>query len=250
MTKQEQSFLMAKRLKDLRTKKGLSCKELKDALFNEYGINISRDSLMSYEIQTEHHSKIKDGKYPNLNMGVEYLNAFAQFYAVSTDFLLGLSDVPTNDPQAAAAAGYTGLTVEAIKTLAFHKKFGGYFLEILSGLLTPDIFPRCPMSGIINAVKKYDMAMSDTETRLKERIDKDLERLKDGLGIDEVLEDFEIDKRRADVELLSCVIDINKFAESCASGKISEIDRMISDLQEWRKSRKPNGIATWEVKDG
>ncbi len=117
MTKQEQSFLMAKRLKGLRNEKGLSCAELSAALLDKYGIKISRDSLMSYEIQTEHHSKIKDGKYPNLNMGVEYLNAFAQFYGVSTDFLLGLSDKPTIDPKAAEVAEYTGLSLAAIAEL-------------------------------------------------------------------------------------------------------------------------------------
>ena len=117
MTKQEQSFEMARRLKDLREERNLSHDKLKAALLEQFGITISRDSLMSYEIQTEPHSKIKNGKYPNLNMGVEYLNALAQFYGVSTDYLLGLSDKPTIDPQAAGAAEYTGLSLEAIKKL-------------------------------------------------------------------------------------------------------------------------------------
>lgn len=119
MTKQEQSFLMAKRLKDLREKKGLSCAGLRNALYEQYGITISRDSLMSYEIQTEPHSKIKDGKYPNLNMGVEYLNAFAKFYGVSTDFLLGLIDPDnsTADEKLRMISEYTGLSNEAIQEL-------------------------------------------------------------------------------------------------------------------------------------
>ena len=117
MTKQEQSFLMAKRLKGLREEKGLSHVGLKNALYEQYGIQISRDSLMSYEIQSEYHSKIKGGKYPNLNMGVEYLNAFAKFYGVSSDYLLGLSDKPTLDPYAAGASEYTGLSLEAVQAL-------------------------------------------------------------------------------------------------------------------------------------
>lgn len=118
MTKQEQSFLMASRLKSLRERNNLSCKELKDALFEQYGISISRDSLMSYEIQTEHHSKIKDGKYPNLNMGVEYLNAFAQFYGVSADYLLGFTDIPNTDTTIQAVHKITGLSVGALCKLA------------------------------------------------------------------------------------------------------------------------------------
>lgn len=118
MTKQEQSFLMASRLKNLRERNNLSCKELKDALFEQYGISISRDSLMSYEIQTEHHSKIKDGKYPNLNMGVEYLNAFAQFYGVSADYLLGFTDIPNTDINVQSVYKLTGLSVGASCKLA------------------------------------------------------------------------------------------------------------------------------------
>ena len=117
MTKQEQSFEMARRLKDLREERNLSHDKLKAALSEQFGITISRDSLMSYEIQTEPHSKIKNGKYPNLNMGVEYLNTFAQFYGVSTDYILGLSKHPTLDAQAAGAAEYTGLSLGAIETL-------------------------------------------------------------------------------------------------------------------------------------
>lgn len=117
MTKQEQSFKMARRLKDLREERNLSHDKLKAALLEQFGITISRDSLMSYEIQTEPHSKIKNGKYPNLNMGVEYLNAFAQFYGVSSDYLLGLSNHPTLDAQEAGAAEYTGLPIEAIRAL-------------------------------------------------------------------------------------------------------------------------------------
>lgn len=141
MTKQEQSFLMAKRLKDLREKKGLSCAKLKDVLYEQYGITISRDSLMSYEIQTEHHSKIKDGKYPNLNMGVEYLNAFAQFYGVSADYLLGLSDIPTLDPHAAGASEYTGLSLEAVQALTEFKRMS-VLKETLSYFVSSERFKQ------------------------------------------------------------------------------------------------------------
>lgn len=136
MTKQEQSFLMASRLKSLREQHKLSCKELKDELFKQFGISISRDSLMSYEIQTEHHSKIKDGKYPNLNMGVEYLNALAQFYWVSADYLLGFTDIPNTDTNVQSVHKLTGLSVSALCKLAEmnidHRKA---FCDIISLLI-------------------------------------------------------------------------------------------------------------------
>ena len=84
-TEKQWSFVMAERLKQLREAKGLSHERLSSALSAQYGISISSDSLMNYEVTGEFHSK----KYKNLGMRVEYLRYFSDFYNVSTDYLLG-----------------------------------------------------------------------------------------------------------------------------------------------------------------
>ena len=51
------SFIMAERLRELRESHGLSHAKLSSALENQYGINISTDSLMNYEVSNEFHTK-------------------------------------------------------------------------------------------------------------------------------------------------------------------------------------------------
>ena len=113
MDKKDFSFSMAARLKQLREERGLSHQKLSDTLDEMLGISISKDSLMKYEVATEHHST----PFKNLGMRVEYLTALASFYNVSTDYILGLTDIrsPSIDTQAIIAQ--TGLTEENVKTL-------------------------------------------------------------------------------------------------------------------------------------
>lgn len=135
------SFVMAKRLKDLRKSKKLShaslCKELKD----KYGISISRDILMQYEVETEHHSK----KFANNGMRVETLRYIADYYNVSTDYLLGISDTPTSDPNIKATEKLTGLNHESINVLknwnnSNHKQSRKEYNLIMNEMITSSYF--------------------------------------------------------------------------------------------------------------
>ena len=93
MNERERSAKMGERLKILRENtfqdgKKLSHVTLRDKLKELYGIEISRDSLMNYEVSDITHSKFGT----NLKMRVEYLYCLADFYGVSTDYLLGISN--------------------------------------------------------------------------------------------------------------------------------------------------------------
>lgn len=105
------SFVMADRLRSLRESKKLSHEKLSKSIFEKYGIKISSDSLMNYEVSREEHSK----KYKNLGMRVEYLYCLADFYGVSTDWILGISDVQSPDAELQAVVEYTGIPEDAIK---------------------------------------------------------------------------------------------------------------------------------------
>lgn len=102
------SLIMAQRLKDLRTERGLSHESLRKALMEKYEIDISVDSLKNYEVSKVPHAKA----YKNEGMRVEYLRCLADFYGVSSDYLIGLSDAKTSDPRATSAMEYTGLSEE------------------------------------------------------------------------------------------------------------------------------------------
>ena len=120
MTREEQSVKMGKRLKALREEtplngKKMSHEKLKEKLKEIYGVEISRDSLMNYEVSDVNHSKFGT----NLKMNVEYLNCLSSFYGVSTDYLLGRSDAKTANEDIQVACKTTGLSSDAIESLRF-----------------------------------------------------------------------------------------------------------------------------------
>ncbi|MCI7727893.1 MAG: hypothetical protein MSH58_12305 [Clostridiales bacterium] len=115
----DSSFIMAKRLKELREEKKLSHISLSKALKEQYGIDISRDSLMCYEVSDPHHTKA----YKNEGMRVEYLRCFSEFYDVSSDYLLGLTDDRNKKPSAVDDLGLSELAVKEITTLGHAKGF-------------------------------------------------------------------------------------------------------------------------------
>lgn len=115
MNQKERSFEMARRLKELRNSKKLSHDKLRDELQNKFGIKISRASLLNYEIDNEFHSKA--GDFSNLKMNAEFLNCLADFYGVSTDYLLCRTNVQTSDANMRTVSEYTGLPVETLNTI-------------------------------------------------------------------------------------------------------------------------------------
>lgn len=109
----DQSFKIAETLNQLRTEKGLSFDKLSEALKAKYNIKISSDSLANYEISYNHQTKA--GK--NMGMRVEYLICLADYYGVSTDFILGKSKIRSSNPNLHAAVEYTGLDESAVAFL-------------------------------------------------------------------------------------------------------------------------------------
>ena len=79
--------LTKERLEDLRKEKKLSFEQLSKQLA-ERGINISHTNLKNYEINDPLHPLYGRTR----SMSIEYLVAFADFYDVSVEYLLGLSD--------------------------------------------------------------------------------------------------------------------------------------------------------------
>lgn len=113
MDSKELSRRMGRRLKEEREKLGLSHIALSDAIFERYNVRIAKDSLINYEVSDEHHTKA----YKNNGMRVEYLRYLADFYEVSADWLLGLSDVRSIDAGTKFICEYLGLSENAIYSL-------------------------------------------------------------------------------------------------------------------------------------
>ena len=79
---------IAERIKKLRRSNGLSHEKLSNALRDQYGISISTDSLQNYEVIDKHHCRY--GKLKG--MKIEYLICFADYFGVSPEYILGLTD--------------------------------------------------------------------------------------------------------------------------------------------------------------
>lgn len=115
MDKQDISFAMGKRLKELREERGLSHDKLIKQLNERYGISVSRDSVMAYEISDK--SRSKASKFPNMGMRAETLYCLADFYRVSLDYLLSNTDVKSSDTNLKSVCEYTGLSEQSVKNI-------------------------------------------------------------------------------------------------------------------------------------
>ncbi|MBP3479415.1 MAG: helix-turn-helix transcriptional regulator [Oscillospiraceae bacterium] len=102
-TSESNNFVIAKRLRALRNQKGLSYEALRTGLAEKCGITISVDSLKNYEVITPYTKRSSN----NLGMGVKYLQALADFYGVSTDYLLGRTNAPAMRPTAVDDLGFS-----------------------------------------------------------------------------------------------------------------------------------------------
>ena len=94
----EQKKVFAERLWKLRTEQNLSQQQLSEET------NINRETIAKYET-------VK--RIPSY----EHLTKFAEYFHVSTDYLLGLQREPTNSPDVIAITEYTALSKEAIEKL-------------------------------------------------------------------------------------------------------------------------------------
>lgn len=82
----KQSLEMGKRIKTERERHGFSHVELSDMIYVMYGVRISKDSLINYEVSDESHAK----SLKNNGMRVEYLRYLAGVFGVTTDWLCAM----------------------------------------------------------------------------------------------------------------------------------------------------------------
>lgn len=154
----EKSFLVARRLKSERNRAKLSHAKLSEAIQEKYGISISVDSLKGYEVDTE--NKAKTGS--NKGMRIEYLYCLADFYGVSTDYLLGISNSRSRNTEIRTISNATGLSDKSILKLTLDKEF------IDKGIYDPDDFSYISvLNRIIESESFADMSkLADAYCRL------------------------------------------------------------------------------------
>ena len=163
----EQSTLMGKRLKALRESKGLSHVALRDELREKYDIDISRDSLINYEVSDKEHPKA----FKNDGMRVEYLRYLADFYGVSTDYLLGLTDVKAPDASLRAVCEYTGLSEGAVNRLkdSRYREDGAWFSHSTAEIIDYILSANFSINRIQSDIHRAFVSAYWGERHLRER---------------------------------------------------------------------------------
>lgn len=115
--REERFSVIAKRLKEAREQSGITQDEVSALLLEKYDVSISTSSIKNYEI--EHSTPGRPMRVGS--MSVEVLQGLSKLYGVSSDYLLGLTDIKTKDTELAAVCEYTGLDEEAVLRLSDFK---------------------------------------------------------------------------------------------------------------------------------
>ena len=134
------SSIIASRLRVLRENSGLSYSKLTEALSRKCNLTISPERLRQYEC---FHNTNQESS-SNMGMRVKVLHALADFYEVSTDYILGRTDVKSTDPSIRAIVEYTGLSEKNVVYL-HQLKIGDLdedFLDNVVAILEHDIMFR------------------------------------------------------------------------------------------------------------
>ena len=107
------SPITGERLKNLRKDKKISAEKLSEVFYSIYSAHLDRTSISNYEHSNQHHSH----PHASNGMNVSTLRIFADYYGVSADYILGLTDVKSQDTTVQAMVNYTGLEENSISSL-------------------------------------------------------------------------------------------------------------------------------------
>lgn len=133
----------AQRLKTLRRERGITQQQLAD------GVGISKGGLSYYE---------NSGRTPDISI----LERFADYFGVTTDYLLGRTNAQTQKAKLQAVCNYTGLSDKSVELLSDLKENSPEQLRVINFLLEQagdmDIVYELDddySGSILNAVVRY-----------------------------------------------------------------------------------------------
>lgn len=153
------SSLFGKRLKELRECKGLSHQKLSEALHEKYGIKISTNSLLNYEVTEKNHTKYEK----NAGMRTEYLYYFSDFYGVSSDYLLGFTNEPCKKQTAVDELNLPSSVVSYLRKMNNEDEVSSLFRNTIIAILSNSRF----WEDIIPSIYRY-INVSISELLLEE----------------------------------------------------------------------------------
>jgi len=185
------------RLKKCRTDRGLSHEKLAKELQEKQNVSISKLTLINYEDCDKFSQKYESA----LGMNIAYLWAFAKYFDVSVDYLLGETDEQTIDDNIKIACETTGLSdvaIENTKRLPIQK------LAALDLLLS---FHPVRFEKILDCIARYIYF-------IVQRYDKfngvDIKKSKDRAEYNELTQKADVELFRASTGLVELVTRMGK----------------------------------------
>ena len=131
---------------------------------------IAISTLKNYELLSSKDVSI-ERKSAGYGMNISYLAMFADFYKVSVEYLLGLTDIESPQIEIKGIHKETGLSEEAINALISTYTNSPNLISILSKVLANEKFNRAlqyidladtTKTGYNNYIKYYEEAISDS----------------------------------------------------------------------------------------
>lgn len=107
-----ETTIIAERLRGLRNRAGLTQEELVKELYEKQKVTITTETIKKYE--TSNSKKL--GQI--CGMRIEYLNAFADFYGVSTDYILGRTKSESKNLNKRLIYDNYGLSTSSLENLS------------------------------------------------------------------------------------------------------------------------------------
>ena len=230
---------VAERLKNLRVNAGYSHERLATALQEKYKTSITSASLKKYEVSDPYHSNYGAVK----GMRIEYLDMFADFYGVSSDYILGRTNSISLDLNNQVICDTFGLSFMAVTNFKILHNVDKKLIEEKYFGINPTIL----FEGML---RNFDFLMKFTMFLFKYYVEKE-KYLQHPFN-------YRLEDYTQYVGMKKTFVDENKYYAMCQfeafidsfydlflkikrAGKNYNLDEMILETKKTIRKRKENG---------
>jgi transcriptional regulator with XRE-family HTH domain len=149
------------KLKDERVKRNLTSKQVCDEIEKKYGYRLAEATYN--EMENDKQNKNEEPK----NFGYKAFVYLAKYYNVSTDYLLGLTETSSIEPDIQNACKVTGLSEKAIEKIIDNKKICFPYFNPVDEFLQSNDFDLIMVEFL-----EYVETIISTKEKYKESFDK------------------------------------------------------------------------------
>lgn len=166
--------------------------------YNQHGKQSLKEVEINCEVDDSYLNKIENDSSVEFKKSIDTTRKLAEYYGVSADYLVGLSDSITIETDVKKAEKTTGLSHEAMKTLLELKK--SHYHDILDALLSDRTVMLRIVRSIDNVKRKSDKALRE-----------DIFSADDITKLDTIGTEFRHIQRDASEDIAEAIIQITRY---------------------------------------